>query len=78
LNEIITLGIFLLVYFLMIARIRLNNLPFWIIMSIGTILVLGFGIIPIESALESINFQVIIFLIILKWTFRRVNGPRDF
>ena len=31
-------------------------------MSIGTILVLGFGIIPIESALESINFQVIIFL----------------
>ena len=31
-------------------------------MSIGTILVLGFGIIPIESALESINFQVIMFL----------------
>ena len=31
-------------------------------MSIGSILVLGFGIIPIESALESINFQVIIFL----------------
>jgi len=51
-----------LVYFLSVARIRLNNLPFWIIMSIGSILVLGFGIIPIESALESINFQVIIFL----------------
>ena len=31
-------------------------------MSIGTILVLGFRIIPIESALESINFQVIMFL----------------
>ena len=31
-------------------------------MSIGSILVLGFGIIPIESALESINFQVIMFL----------------
>jgi Na+/H+ antiporter NhaD/arsenite permease-like protein len=46
----------------MIVRIRLNNLPFWIIMSIGSILVLGFGIIPIESALESINFQVIMFL----------------
>lgn len=46
----------------MIARRRLNNLPFWMIMSIGSILVLGFGIIPIESALESINFQVIMFL----------------
>ncbi|HKU84185.1 MAG TPA: SLC13 family permease [Candidatus Nitrosocosmicus sp.] len=46
----------------MVVRIRLNNLPFWIIMSIGSILVLGFGIIPIQSALESINFQVIIFL----------------
>lgn len=31
-------------------------------MSIGSILVLVFGIIPIESALESINFQVIMFL----------------
>ncbi len=31
-------------------------------MSIGAILVLGFGIIPIESALKSINFQVIVFL----------------
>ncbi len=61
-NEIITFGIFLLVYFLIIARVRLNNLPFWIIMSIGSILVLGFGIIPIEYALKSINFQVIVFL----------------
>lgn len=62
LNELITFGIFLLVYFLIIARVRLNNLPFWIIMSIGSILVLGFGIIPIEYALKSINFQVIVFL----------------
>ncbi|HKR74010.1 MAG TPA: SLC13 family permease [Candidatus Nitrosocosmicus sp.] len=61
-NEIIALGIFLLVYFLIIVRTRLNNLPFWVIMSIGAILVLGFGIIPIESALKSINFQVIAFL----------------
>jgi len=31
-------------------------------MSIGAFLVIGFGIIPVESALKSINFQVIIFL----------------
>lgn len=44
------------------ARTKLKNIPFWLIMSIGTILVLGFGIISIDSAIKSVNIQVIGFL----------------
>lgn len=61
-NEIITLCIFILVYAMIMTRTRLKNIPFWLIMFIGAILVLGFGIISIDSALKSVNLQVIGFL----------------
>lgn len=62
LNEIITLCIFLVVYAIITARSKLNNIPFWLIMSIGAILVLGFGVISVDSAMKSVNIQVIGFL----------------
>ncbi len=62
LNEIITLCIFLIVYAMIMTRSKLKNIPFWLIMSIGAILVLGFGIISIDSAIKSVNIQVIGFL----------------
>src|SRR3712207_5626173 len=61
-NEIITLCIFIMVYAMIMARTRLKNIPFWLIMFVGAILVLGFGIISIDSALKSVNLQVIGFL----------------
>lgn len=62
LNEIITLCIFLVVYAIITARSKLKNIPFWLIMSIGAILVLGFGVISVDSAMKSVNIQVIGFL----------------
>src|SRR5690606_39292394 len=62
LNEIITLCIFILVYAMIITRTKLRNIPFWLIMFIGAILVLGFGVISIDSAIKSINIQVMAFL----------------
>ena len=62
LNEIITWCIFLVVYAIITARSKLKNIPFWLIMSIGAILVLGFGVISVDSAMKSVNIQVIGFL----------------
>ena len=62
LNEIITLCIFLVVYAIITARSKLKNIPFWLIMSIGAILVLGFGVISVDLAMKSVNIQVIGFL----------------
>ena len=61
-NGIITLCIFIIVYAMIMTRTRLKNIPFWLIMFIGAILVLVFGIISIDSALKSVNLQVMGFL----------------
>ena len=53
--------IFGIVYFLIIGRRRFH-IPIWISMVIGAILMLAFQVISLESALKSINLDVIGFL----------------
>jgi Na+/H+ antiporter NhaD/arsenite permease-like protein len=53
--------IFGIVYFLIIGRRRFH-IPIWISMAIGAILMLAFQVISLESALKSINLDVIGFL----------------
>jgi Na+/H+ antiporter NhaD/arsenite permease-like protein len=56
------IAIFAIVYFLVIFGRKKFNIPLWISMVIGAALIVGFQIISIESALKSINVDVIGFL----------------
>lgn len=59
-----SLVIFAIVYGLIIFRnIRGVKIPIWASMSIGAILVLALGIVKVQDALSSINFDVIFFLL---------------
>jgi Na+/H+ antiporter NhaD/arsenite permease-like protein len=58
---IIAAVIFGIVYFLIIGRRRFH-IPIWLSMLIGAILMLAFQVISLESALKSINLDVIGFL----------------
>jgi Na+/H+ antiporter NhaD/arsenite permease-like protein len=59
---IIASAIFAIVYFLIIVGRRRFHIPIWISMVIGGILMLAFQVISLESALRSINLDVIGFL----------------
>jgi Na+/H+ antiporter NhaD/arsenite permease-like protein len=61
-NEYIALGILALVFFLIIERRKVNNIPTWTSMLIGAGLMVGLHVISIEDALKAINLDVIIFL----------------
>ena len=61
-NEYIALGVLVLVFFLIIERRRLNNIPIWTSMLIGAGLMVGLQAISIEDAVKAINLDVIIFL----------------
>ena len=52
----------MIVYFLIIVGRRRFRIPIWISMVIGAILMLVFQVITLESALKSINLDVIGFL----------------
>jgi Na+/H+ antiporter NhaD/arsenite permease-like protein len=58
---IIAAVIFGIVYVLIIGRRRFH-IPIWLSMLIGAILMLAFQVISLESALKSINLDVIGFL----------------
>lgn len=63
-NTILALAIFLVVYGLIITRnLRGINLPIWAIMLMGAAAVIFLQVIPIEQAYQSINFDVIFFLL---------------
>ncbi len=55
------LAIFVIVYVLIVGRIKFR-VPIWAAMSIGAILVVLFQVTDIESALKSIQIDVILFL----------------
>lgn len=55
------LAIFAIVYVLIVGRIKFR-VPIWVAMSIGAILVVLFQVTDIESALKSIQIDVILFL----------------
>ncbi|MGA9153864.1 MAG: SLC13 family permease [Candidatus Nitrosopolaris sp.] len=59
---IIASAIFVIVYFLIIVGRRRFHIPIWLSMVIGAILMLVFQVITLESALKSINLDVIGFL----------------
>jgi len=59
---IIATVIFGIVYFLIIVGRTRFHIPIWISMVIGAILMLAFQVISLESALKSINLDVIGFL----------------
>jgi Na+/H+ antiporter NhaD/arsenite permease-like protein len=61
-NEYIALGVLALVFFLIIERRRLNNIPIWTSMLIGAGLMVGLQLISIEDTFKAINLDVIIFL----------------
>jgi Na+/H+ antiporter NhaD/arsenite permease-like protein len=61
-NEYIALGVLVLVFFLIMERRRLNNIPIWTSMLIGAGLMVGLQAISIEDAVKAINLDVIIFL----------------
>jgi len=61
-NGYIALGVLALVFFLIIGRSRLNNIPIWTSMLIGAGLLVGLQVISIEQAFKAINLEVIIFL----------------
>ena len=59
---IVASAIFGIVYFLIIVGRRRFHIPIWASMLIGAILMLVFQVISLESALRSINLDVIGFL----------------
>jgi Na+/H+ antiporter NhaD/arsenite permease-like protein len=61
LKEYVALAIFVIVYVLIVGRIKFR-VPIWAAMSIGAILVVLFQVTDIESALKSIQIDVILFL----------------
>ena len=61
-NEFVALGVFVIVFFLIIERRRFNNIPIWTSMLIGGALMVGLQIISIEDAFKAINLDVIMFL----------------
>ncbi|HEY7571211.1 MAG TPA: SLC13 family permease [Nitrososphaeraceae archaeon] len=61
-NEYIAIGVLALVFFLIIERRKINNIPIWTSMLIGAGLLVGLQVISIEDALKAINLDVIIFL----------------
>lgn len=60
-KEYIALAIFAIVYTLIVGRMRFK-IPIWVAMLIGAALMIGFQVIPIESAFKSIQLDVITFL----------------
>ncbi len=60
-NEYISLGIFVLVYILIVGRIRFR-IPIWVSMLLGAALMIGFQIISPTSAFKSVQLDVIMFL----------------
>jgi Na+/H+ antiporter NhaD/arsenite permease-like protein len=61
-KEYIALAVFVVVYLLIIKRSYFNNIPIWLSMLIGAALMVGLQIISPQSALKSINLDVIAFL----------------
>ena len=61
-NEFVALGVLALVFFLIIERRKINNIPIWTSMLIGAGLMVGLQVISIEDAFKAINLDVIIFL----------------
>ena len=61
-NEFVALGVFVIVFVLIIERRRFNNIPIWTSMLIGAALMVGLRIISIQDAFKAINLDVIIFL----------------
>jgi Na+/H+ antiporter NhaD/arsenite permease-like protein len=61
LKEYVALAIFAIVYVLIVGRIKFR-VPIWVAMSIGALLVVLFQVIDIESAIKSIQIDVILFL----------------
>jgi len=61
LKEYIALVIFVIVYVLIVGRIRFK-IPIWAAMLIGASLMMGFQIIDVNSAIKSIQLDVIMFL----------------
>ncbi|HEY6535125.1 MAG TPA: SLC13 family permease [Candidatus Nitrosocosmicus sp.] len=59
---IIASTIFGIIYFLIILGRKLFHIPIWLAMVIGAILMLGFHVISWDSAIKSINLDVIGFL----------------
>ena len=62
LNEFVAIGVFVIVFFLIVERRRLNNIPIWTSMLIGAALMIGLQVISLEDAFKAINLDVIIFL----------------
>jgi Na+/H+ antiporter NhaD/arsenite permease-like protein len=60
-REYIAIGVFVLVYFLIVTRTRFH-IPIWTSMVIGAVLMVGLGVISIKDAIRSINLNVIAFL----------------
>jgi Na+/H+ antiporter NhaD/arsenite permease-like protein len=60
-QEYVALGIFVIVYFLIVTRRRFN-IPIWVSMLVGAVLMLVFQVTSIESAAKSIQLDVIAFL----------------
>jgi Na+/H+ antiporter NhaD/arsenite permease-like protein len=61
LKEYIALVIFVIVYVLIVGRIRFK-IPIWAAMLIGASLMMGFQIIDVNSAIKAIQLDVIMFL----------------
>ena len=61
-QAIIASSIFVVVYFLIIAGRRRFHIPIWVSMVIGAVLMLALQVISVQSALKSINLDVIGFL----------------
>lgn len=60
-KEYIALVIFVIVYVLIVGRIRFK-IPIWAAMLIGASLMMGFQIIDVNSAIKAIQLDVIMFL----------------
>ncbi|MDE1764486.1 MAG: citrate transporter, partial [Thaumarchaeota archaeon] len=60
-KEYIALVIFVIVYVLIVGRIRFK-IPIWVTMLIGASLMMGFQIIDVNSAIKAIQLDVIMFL----------------
>ena len=60
-KEYIALVIFVIVYVLIVGRIRFK-VPIWAAMLIGASLMMGFQIIDVNSAIKAIQLDVIMFL----------------
>jgi Na+/H+ antiporter NhaD/arsenite permease-like protein len=59
----IAIGVLALVFFLIIERRKVNNIPIWTSMLIAAGLMVRLHVISIEDALKAINLDVIMFRI---------------